>query len=297
MPRPTPEELTAKLLAFIEYAGEELKIDDTYDSNWQKSGVYAVLDCVFSAQADYETVVKPTLERFADNSRIVADNSRIVDEESLTFDSFLSYIRVGDSERVGDSDRPTPERFEEVAASVFKNRQKISGRTKVEVAYDVCEFFARQGLQTKKELQELPEGKDGEPGKLEILVMDSIVNGTPETGKVRGMGLALGAYLLMCLGRTDFVKPDSLLLRIIKRITGGNWSPKMGNVEDYKLIRQAITSVAEQIGRTPAAIDNALWSYERERGEFLDRITWSSIDEVVITPPPEDENVPTKFRA
>lgn len=257
MPRPTVEELSAKLLDFVQDKQNGIELAE-YDTNWRKSGVYAVLDCVFSAQAKFDTVVVPTLKRFS-------EHSALEDREELTFTEFLNFVR---GEQIG---RPAEVRFAEVARDVFGNSQKISGRTKVEVAYDVCEFFASQGYETKAALQALPSGlpftcqHSGEPSELEKQIMNRMVNGMAAEGKVRGMGLALGAYLLICLGRTDFVKPDTLLLRLVGRIGASDWQPKSGDFQDYLLVRQAISCAAERLGYPAAGLDNALWRYETDR--------------------------------
>lgn len=260
MTRPTAAELASKIVAFVQEGSNgiaPIKKED-FDSDWRKSGVYAVLDCVLSARAKFETMVQPALRRFS-------ENSGLADTPSLTFSHYLNFVKNGEGHR------PSAERFEEVAREVFRNRQKISGRLKVEVVYDVCEFFVAKGLETKQDLKGLSPGlrfsceHPGEPGELEGLVMDQIVNGSPPEGKVRGMGLALGAYLLICLGDTSFVKPDALLLRRVGKI--GDWEPKASNTSDFQLIRQAITCAADRLGTVPAHLDHVLWKYESERGQ------------------------------
>lgn len=255
MSRPTVTQLSEKLVSFIEAQG--IAPQGQYDSDWRKSGVYAVLDCVLSAQVRF-SVVEKALTSFT-------ATSGLRDVPELTFSDFMEFVQGGGL-------RPDPERFDSVAIHAFGYRGKISGRTKVEVAYDVCEFFAVRGYQTKRDLQNLPAGKPftcshaGEIGELERLVMQDMVNLDGHSPhKVRGMGLALGAYLLMCLGRTDFIKPDTLLLRRVGQIAAVGWQPKSGNQEDYLLIRQAISCVAERLGQPAAAVDHALWKYESEK--------------------------------
>lgn len=250
MGRPTAEELSTKLLHFIESQPEvTAQLAEKYDANWRKSGVYSVLDCVFSSMAKFKTVVVPTLQRFG-------ESSGLHDTAELTFNQFLVFVQG--QQHI----RPTAERFAEVAQNDFANSQKISGRTKVEVAYDVCEFFAARGYQTKADLQILPVEE------LEKLVMQDMVNlrGDPNITKIRGMGLALGAYLLICLGDTHFVKPDTLLLRLVGRIVD-DWQPKNSDENDYLLVRQAITYAGEKLNppQPAAAVDNALWHYESTR--------------------------------
>lgn len=74
------------------------------------------------------------------------------------------------------------------------------------------------------------------------------------------MGPVLGRYLLLLLGLEQYVKPDTLLSRLLGRI--GGWQPTLGNARDRALIQDAISGVAAELGTTPAWLDNALWFYE-----------------------------------
>lgn len=141
------------------------------------SGVYAVLDCVFSCMADYTTVVLPTLERFG-------TNSGLHDQPDLTFHQFLEDV---------DNRFPGDDRFLLYATNIMVNRQQISGRTKVQVAYDVCAFFTARNFQTRAALQALPERQEERPDELVHLILKELV----ARRKVRGIGPALGRYLLM----------------------------------------------------------------------------------------------------
>lgn len=277
MPSPTAQRLTADLLAFLERTGVQPYPRFTEEAH--PSGVYAVLNCVFSAQANFERVVLPALRRFG-------PNSGLHDTPNLRFSDFVQYVQGGQAV-------PDETRYREVAEQAFNYRGVLSGRLKVQVAYDVCQFFIAHGLETRQDVQALPQGAPytcehpGTPGRLEELVMHGLVNNQPPGSKVRGMGLALGAYLMICLGNESYVKPDSLLLRLMGEI--GGWSPRAGNEADFTLIRQAVSCVAAQKNATPASLDNALWRFEstREarRTAAIDRMTWSSPDEVTITPP------------
>lgn len=251
MQQPVPDSLALceRIATFVR--GKGLDIQTPFDSDWRKSGVYAVLDCVFSSMAKFESVVQPTLQRFE-------ERSGLRDTPELTFSEFLAYMRE-DSEG-----RPSVERFAFIAAEIFGNRQKIAGRLKAEVAYDVCEFFVHNGYETKANLQRLMEFSETEKrSSLEILVMDRLAGGKPGPDKVRGIGLALGAYLLICLGDTSYVKPDTLLLRRVGEI--GEWSPRPGNTTDFQLIRQAITCAGQELGIRPAHLEYLLWKYESQR--------------------------------
>ncbi|PNY79386.1 hypothetical protein CVO96_19895 [Deinococcus koreensis] len=88
--------------------------------------MYAVLDCVYSSQTCYASVVLPLLyERFP-------AKSGLADTPALTFSAF-----------------PHPERLEDYAIQVMGTRHKISGRLKVEVAWDVCQFFVTRHLESR----------------------------------------------------------------------------------------------------------------------------------------------------
>jgi len=142
----------------------------------------------------------------------------------------------------------TPERLEEYASGTMRTRQKISGRLKVEVAYDVAQFFVRRGFETRADLLDMGEER------LEALVLTDLV------GEVRGIGPVLGRYLLLLLGLERHVKPDTLLTRLLGRI--GGWSPRPGHEADMRLIQEVVTVVADELGTTPALLDHALWLYE-----------------------------------
>lgn len=227
MTRPDPELLAQRLSDFVRT--ESIHPDPDWQP-WQ-SGVYAVLDCVYSSQARYDSVVLPLLyDRFP-------VTSGLADTPELTFSAFL--VSVGD---------PTPERLEAYAVRIMGTRHKISGRLKVEVALDVCQFFAARGYETRAHLLALGEQR------LADLVLDELVT------SVRGIGPVLGRYLLLLLGLEQFVKPDTLLSRLLGRV--GGWTPMLGNERDMQLIQGAVAAVAAELQVAPARLDHALWLYE-----------------------------------
>lgn len=238
--------LASDLRAFI---AEKGIVPDLHFIQWS-SGVYAVLDCVFSSMANYATTVLPLLQqRFS-------QREGMQDISALTFTAFIRDVETF----------PPATRFADYARDVMRNRQQISGRTKVEVAYDVCQFFARKGYDTRASLLALPtseEVRDSagvllrmELGALEHMVLEELI----EKHAVRGIGPALGRYLLMCLGREEYVKPDTLLLRLMGHI--GNWTPRPGHPGDIALIQDVVSSLAAEMQTTPARLDNALWYHQ-----------------------------------
>ncbi|TSA87180.1 hypothetical protein FNU79_04620 [Deinococcus detaillensis] len=253
MSRPDVEKLTDQLLQFLDE--EKIVANPNFTEELYKSGVYSVIDCVFSSMAVHKTVVVPAINRFR-------KNQSLQDIPELKFTSYLEYARA-------DLERPTKERFDEIASKDFDYRGVIAGRRKVEVVYDVCQRFVHKGLETIHDVQALPKGEPftcespGTQGELEKFVMGGIAGvagyDSPNV-KVRGIGLALGAYLVLLLGDETFVKPDTQLFKVMGRI--GRWSPRASNVEDFQLVRQAISCAAAQRDVTPASLDNALWAYQ-----------------------------------
>jgi hypothetical protein len=243
---PSREGLTSDLRAFI---AEKGIVPDPDFIHWN-SGVYAVLDCVFSSMAKYATTVLPMLQQRFPLREGMQDVS------GLTFTAFMR-----DVETFREATR-----FADYARDVMCNRQQISGRTKVEVAYDVCHFFVQRGHDTRASLLALPVSKEVrgasgvllrvELGSLEHMVLEEMI----EQHAVRGIGPALGRYLLMCLGREEYVKPDTLLLRLMGHI--GNWAPRPGHPGDIALIQDVVSSLAREMSTTPARLDNALWYYQ-----------------------------------
>lgn len=228
---PERSALVASLRAFVQ--AEQITPDPAY-VHWN-SGLYSVLDCVYSSQARYAQVVLPLLqERFP-----VATGLK--DAPDLLFSAFLDSVGAA----------LTPERLEAYATETMRTRQKIAGRLKVEVAYDVCQFFVRRGFETRADLLALGEEV------LEPLVLTDLVR------EVRGIGPVLARYLLLLLGLERHVKPDTLLTRLLGRI--GGWLPRAGHEGDMNLIREVVSAVADELGTTPALLDQALWLYESTR--------------------------------
>lgn len=243
---PSREGLASDLRAFITEKGI---VPDPNFLRWN-SGVYAVLDCVFSSMAKFASTVLPLLQhRFP-------QREGMQDTPALTFTAFMRDVETF----------PPATRFADYARDVMRNRQQISGRTKVEVAYDVCQFFARKGYDTRASLLALPVSEEVrdpsgvllriELGPLERMVLEELI----EKHAVRGIGPALGRYLLMCLGREEYVKPDTLLLRLVGHV--GNWTPRPGHSGDIALIQDVVSSLAKEMQTTPARLDNALWNYQ-----------------------------------
>lgn len=227
------EELTFKLRAFVSDNG--IKPDP--DFKIYQSGVHAVVDCVFSSQTRFGTV-ENVLQRLSE---------QLPDEPGLTFSEFMKAV-----------DQQGAQSYAQV---VLKNQQQIAGHLKVQVAYDVAQYFVRHGFETKAQFQQTgaPDSEEyvQQKTRVEQLILVDLV------AAVHGIGPVLARYLLLLLGDESAVKPDTIITRLFTRLAQEQF--EIGNKADMQRIEQAITAVAREKGVTPARLDNALWRFETGR--------------------------------
>jgi hypothetical protein len=187
-----------------------------------RSAVYALVDCIFSAQARYESTVLPMLKHRLQR--------RLPDSPALTFTEYLT-----------DIDSMRGARFERYAASVL-TRQVLSGRLKVEISYEAAEFLARRGFETMADLRAEP------PQSLERLILHDLVPA------IKGMGPTLGEYFLILLGDETRIKLDSRLVSFLQR--------ELRYVPDPDTARRVLNTAAERLGTTGARLESAIWKWE-----------------------------------
>lgn len=222
--------LVAKLHSLVIEKGIRPEPAGTPWFPWQ-SGVYALVDCIFSAQSDYKGVVLPLLRR-------LATRPDLEDDPSLRFSAFLA-----------DVDRFGSDKFEQYAVQVL-TRNKIAGRLKIEICHDASRFLSRRGLETMADLHALGD-------KLEPLVLGDM------QAAVYGMGPALAHYLLTLFGDEDHVKLDVMISRFWARTN--DWQPRLSHEGDYQVVLETFRDVASRMGSTPARLDNAIWTYESDQ--------------------------------
>ena len=230
MQNPDVEHLIFELEKHLE---TDIKLSSEF-LEWQ-SGVYAVVDCVFSAQAKYDLMVLPILRK-----RLPL-RTDLQDVAELKFSAFLQ-----------DMDSFGIDKFERYANEVVMNKQKISNRRKTEICYDVCQFFVQKGFETKSDLRLLNSAA------LQKLVLDDL------RLSIRGIGSTLAKYLLMLIGDESHIKPDTMILRFFSRLS--EWQPRFGNDQDAEIIRQVIANVALKHDTTPARLDHEIWLFESRPG-------------------------------
>lgn len=219
--------LSESLVRFVQ--DRNLPVNERYPL-WH-SGVYALIDCIYSAQAKYQSTVLPILQQ-----RLPAHG--LEDHPELRFSDFLELV-----------EQRGPEVY---AQEVLKNRQRVGGRLKLEVVLDACRFFAGKGLETRADLECLAAGE------LDALILEDLVRA------VKGIGPALARYLLMLVGREDHIKPNTLLVRLFRKLSG--WQARHGDEADMGLLLAAMTQAAKALGTTPMRLDYALWRFESQGG-------------------------------
>lgn len=230
--------LALKLREFVDE--HNIHPDPTFEP--YKSGVYAVVDCVFSSQTKYTTVTN-AIERL---------NKRLLDQPELTFSQFLA-----DVEQFG------PERYK---AKVL-TKQVLAKRPKLDVVCEVAQFFIARGIETKADLHarypiDAVDRLGEEASQLEHLILDDLVT------SVRGIGPVLASYLLVLMGYENYVKSDTQLTKLMN---GLSLTPlSSDNPQNRQEILEAIRIVAKQLGITAYRLDNALWKFESGGKKPLD---------------------------
>jgi hypothetical protein len=225
--RPTPDVLALKLEPLIRESKIIPEQSGTPWLPWQ-SGVYALVDCIFSAQSDYKGVVLPLLSR-------MANRPNLEDNPDLCFSAFIA-----------DVDKFGSDKYEQYAIQVL-TRNKIAGRLKTEICCEAARFFAKRGLETMADLHALGD-------KLEPLILEDLQT------TIFGIGPALAHYLLTLFGDEDHVKLDVMITRFWARMK--DWQPRPSHTGDYQVVLETFRNVASHMKSTPARLDNAIWNYE-----------------------------------
>jgi hypothetical protein len=222
-----PEVFAANLAAEV----RRLCIDpDRSSIDWSpwKSGLYNVLDAVFSAQTRYDSVVMPLLRRYHNRPGMSDCPER----------AFGDFVR--------DVDTFGGDRFERYASQVL-NRQSVGGRLKVAVVYDAAQFFASRGVHTIGDMNAAKE-------QLRPLILDGLQSSVP------GFGSALANHLLVLLGDEDRIKLDTMVLRFWSRIDSAALNPSIAR--DFNFALDVFTRAAQTLRTTPARLDKAVWDFE-----------------------------------
>lgn len=223
--RHAPGDAADRIVSAVWKLGITPDADGAGQSIWQ-SGVYAVADCIFSAQSRYHSVVKPMLDRWG------GIRPAMVDRAGLTFSDFMAEV-----DAFGD------DKFEEYARQVM-TRHVLAGRRKVEVCYDAARFFTARGVETAEDLRAQAD--------LRTLILEDFQR------DIRGVGPALARYLLMLLGDEDEVKPDVHILRFWNDVGLAPAAPAT--------VAAAFRDAARALGTSAARLDAAVWVFSSNGG-------------------------------
>lgn len=207
----------------LEYIVNVIGIKKPEMPNYYHSLPVCILDDIFSLQSHYENITFPTVKRFADY---------FLDGDLYT-DKYLVDDFINDLEKEG---------LDNVRINVLKNSQKVGGRRKIDVCYDVAKAMKRIGIQTMADFDSYND-KD-----YLTFVLHSI----------KGVGDAAVDYLFMMAGDNNRVKPDIHIHHCIKDAIGHDVS----NDECQRLFREVSNSLIEKMPfATPRFLDGLVWNY------------------------------------
>lgn len=176
-----------KINKFVDFCEKELDFTSMDSQYKYKSLSICLIDCVYSLRAKYFSITVPVVERYAKvymNGNICAAGD--------TLDDLIKHI-----DEAGGC--------EKFAENVLKNRQKLSGRHKSEVCYELADKLSRLlGINTLEEFQQY--------NKTELL--DIVIR------SVKGFGDAGVNYLYMLAGDPNRCKPDVHIHHSVKDAFG-----------------------------------------------------------------------------
>jgi hypothetical protein len=148
---------------------------------------------------------------------------------------------------------PFSRRFEE--ANPFKNKQRTSPRsgiTKAEAVYRFAQILHGFGIETLADA--LQKAKAPE--------LKQAIKSVP--GQSSGLSYS---YFLILVGHRDVVKPDRMVRRFVSTAMGRQVSPD----DSERLIIAACAALSREFPHlTAAALDNAIWKFQR--GQPLHRL-------------------------
>lgn len=217
------------------YSGDEIKLANFCETNLAlTSKHYAVpyqslgpciLDCVYSLRAKYFAVTVKVVDRYAQ-----AFMKGRAHDPGYSLTDFLRHIQSTGSKS-------------NFASNILNNRQKISGRLKSEICYDLAERLVYNKIETKSDFA------NANPAFIE-----SIIRG------VKGLGNAAVNYLFMLAGDPNRCKPDVHIHHCIRDATGHDVSDS----ECQTLFTEAVKILkAKHPALTVALLDGIVWNKYR----------------------------------
>lgn len=211
---------------------ENYKLDPEF---YYQSLPFCVIDSVYSIGVKYE-IVKKTVKNFCDynNLTVFRHNINSIPEKESQF-SVTDFIDM-----FGKSD------FDELANSVFKNRQRTSSKNGILKAEAVVHFLRELSNEGINYFQDLENISTSFEAKIQQI-----------RGQKSGISLQ---YFYMLAGNDRLIKPDRMVIRYIENIVKTPVSQK-----DCQNILEQTSLKLEDSGVyiSPRELDNAIWNYQR----------------------------------
>lgn len=159
---------------FVSYCRSNFELNDDINEDLYYSLPICIIDCIYSLRTKYFSVCVPVVKRYA--SAYLHDNCRSHN------DSILDFIKHIDE--LGG--------YEKFAETVLKNNQKLSGRLKSEICYELAKKLLTLNINTLEDFQNYSN----------IAILEAVIK------SIKGIGPAGLNYLFMLAGDSNRCKPD-----------------------------------------------------------------------------------------
>lgn len=209
---------------FARYCTEVLDFTNLNFQDRYQSLSVCLVDCIYSLRARYLSTTVPVVQRYAD-AYLLGDRFASGD----TLDAFLNRVDLcGGCNRFADE--------------VLKNNQKLSGRNKTEICYELADKMSRLlCISTLADFQSFDK-----PELLDIVLCS-----------VKGFGDAGLNYLYMLAGDSSRCKPDVHIHHCIVDAIGKDIS----NVECQVLLTAAVELLRSKYPElTVRGLDYLIWN-------------------------------------
>lgn len=209
------------------------KLPDEY---YYHSPPHCLVDAVFSIGVRY-TSTRNTVHKFCDYYKLpIYSRQRLPESEQTSINQFI--------ELINDS---TPD---ELADTVFQNRQRTSARNGILKAQAVRLFAQVLKLYQVDYLQDVPK-----------IISD--LSFEKDIAEIPGQRSGLSTrYFYMLAGSDDYIKPDRMIRRFIYSAINQDLSMQKSHdaiFGAYELL------VREYPNLTPRLLDYQIWNYQRDR--------------------------------
>ena len=208
---------------FVEFCKNNLDLDESCNFDVYSSLSVCIIDCIYSLQARYYSVTVPIVKRYADkymNGDSLATGDNLID--------FINHI-----DEAGGC--------EKFAQDLLKNRQKLNGRLKSEVCYELAKKLRILKIETKEDFRNYKE----------IELLEIVIS------SVKGIGSAALNYLFMLAGDPNRCKPDVHVHHCIVDACGKDISDDDCQI----LLKEAVEIIKINYPNiTVRNLDNIIWN-------------------------------------